>query len=241
MWSWLTFECQQLNPVHVHSPQQTEQHSIILCTLAVTSALGKDFSLCVSYSQPAGDKKHCICFHILKVRNFELFHSFHCMKIAPATLLKTIRQSSWYSWKHLRQRAQEKIRIIPTKHKKTTFLFWEWSNTGRDCPERWCRLHPWRCIYSKPDWTQTWVTCSSWPCFDQAGWTQKSPEEPFNFSWTVILSKSWILHIPRTKTTHTMLILYCTLFGCNSSKLFNHHATSCQQHVTITKKEDWCI
>lgn len=37
MWSWLTFECQQLNAVHVHSPQLMEQHSTKWCTLAVTS------------------------------------------------------------------------------------------------------------------------------------------------------------------------------------------------------------
>lgn len=48
-------------------------------------ALGKDFSLCISYSQPAGDNKKCVCFHILKVRNFELLHKVFLALTTPAT------------------------------------------------------------------------------------------------------------------------------------------------------------
>jgi len=58
-------------------------------------APGKDSSLCVSHSQPAhDDEKYCICFHILKVRNFEFFHRdfiFYCTKISLAALLKKVR------------------------------------------------------------------------------------------------------------------------------------------------------
>lgn len=100
-------------PCTQSSANGTAQHQM-MHTGCYLCALGKDFSLCVFYSQPAGDdKKHYISFHSLKVRNFELFQRvFIALKYHQLFCWRQTENSSWYSWKHLRQRAQEEIRII---------------------------------------------------------------------------------------------------------------------------------
>lgn len=47
----------------------------------------------------------------------------------------------------------------------TLFLLSGWSNTGTGCPEKLLSLHLWR--YSKPNRTQPWTTCSTWPCLSR--------------------------------------------------------------------------
>lgn len=60
-----------------------------------------------------------------------------------------------------RQWAQSKHLKGPLKT-RNTFLLWELSNTGIDCPKRSWNLHCFR--YSKLNCTQCWTVSSSWPC-----------------------------------------------------------------------------
>ena len=62
-------------------------------------------------------------------------------------------------WQDKRQWAQMELQEIPSEHKLFSV------STGTDCPERLWGLHPWR--YSKPDWTWSWASCSSWPCLNR--------------------------------------------------------------------------
>lgn len=60
----------------------------------------------------------------------------------------------------------------------------------------------WRCglsilrRYSKPNWTQPWVTCCSWPCCEQGRWIRWSPMAPANLNYSLILSSPEILSRP---------------------------------------------
>lgn len=60
--------------------------------------------------------------------------------------------------------------------RKQIFLLLGWPNTGTACPGRLWSLNPWK--YSKPGWTWSWATCSSWPCWELGGWIRWSPEVP---------------------------------------------------------------
>ena len=57
-------------------------------------------------------------------------------------------------------------------------LLWGSSNTGTGCTARLWSFQPWR--YSKPDWTRSWKTCSSWPCFVQE---QVQPDKLQRSQW----------------------------------------------------------
>lgn len=83
----------------------------------------------------------------------------------------------------MRQWAQTVIQEIPFKRKRRIYLLRGWLNTGRGCPQSLWSLNFWR--YSKPRWTQPWVTCYSWPCFEQSS-PRESPEVPFNLRYFVI-------------------------------------------------------
>lgn len=50
--------------------------------------------------------------------------------------------------------------------------------------------------YSKPNWTQPWVTCCSWPCCEQGRWIKWSPMAPANMNYSLILSPPEILSRP---------------------------------------------
>lgn len=100
-----------------------------------------------------------------------------------------------------RQQARTEVQVIMQ----------EWLNAGKACPEKRCRLQPWRQVYSKPNWTQTWASCSGWCSFEQSGWTRRSPEVPSNLSCSVVLWKLGILHITQDKnnTYYVYFILHC--------------------------------
>lgn len=81
-----------------------------------------------------------------------------------------------YKYLYWRQQKIHKIKnsesssCLPLDHRSglyhlntNTFSPWEWSNTVIDCPEKSRSLPSCKC--SKPDWTQAWATCFSWPCF----------------------------------------------------------------------------
>lgn len=77
-------------------------------------------------------------------------------------------------------------------------LLWEWSDTGKGCPQRLWSLHPW--AYSKPSWTQSWTTCCSWSCSEQGRVEQTTPPHlihslilQFIYSWCLSRSEEWCL------------------------------------------------
>ena len=60
---------------------------------------------------------------------------------------------------------------------RRTSSLWEWQNAGTGCPEGLWSLLLWR--YSKPAWTSSCVTCSTWTCFDRGGLDKMIPKGPF--------------------------------------------------------------
>lgn len=44
-------------------------------------------------------------------------------------------------------------------------LVCRWLDPGMGCLEKLWSLHP--CMYSKPNWMESWGTCSTWLCLEQ--------------------------------------------------------------------------
>lgn len=78
----------------------------------------------------------------------------------------------WRQQKIHKIKNSESSSCLPLDHRSSlyhlntkTFSPWEWSNTVIDCPEKSWSLPSCKC--SKPDWTQAWAACFSWPCFSR--------------------------------------------------------------------------
>lgn len=84
-------------------------------------------------------------------------------------------------WQNKRQCAQtEKCEIDMNVRKKTFLCVQLWSSTGISCPGKSWNLHPW--TYSKPHWTRSWATSSSWP-LDHGLGSLKHPFQPSIILW----------------------------------------------------------
>lgn len=91
----------------------------------------------------------------------------------------------------------------------------------RGYPESLWSHHPWR--GSKPDWTQTWTTCSQWPCFTR--WEGLFQLKGF---WCICISTNTCSSFRRIVGSHVLPSLPTYHF---LSSVWKHNRSSCRLTV----------
>lgn len=82
---------------------------------------------------------------------------------------------SWGGQKVMGTDFEKETHEISSENKNKLFYFlWRWPDTRRGCPEKLWSLHLGR--YSKLSRTESWATCSSWPCLSTGRWIRWSLE-----------------------------------------------------------------
>lgn len=103
---------------------------------------------------------------------------------------------------------------IPIWKWERTCLPWQELYTGRGFSERLWNFPHWR--YSKPNWTQFWAACASWPCLQQGVWSRWSLKVPSNLYMSppvILQGDTFIL-----EQFMVYITFYCGRYGKNREK-----------------------